>query len=196
MAENASSFTIVPGSSGSYRGDEIEDGWDIAHSRNPVGQSHFRPAALFQSRDVGNEDAAKAAFANATGECFDAKGPPQVANSLPSWKPRLCVFGEVASQRLRARTAGIASAMSVIFGLIFNTSLPIILDVDGVDWGYKTAWLFFGTGVVVCILLYFFLPECSRRNAAEVDEMYLKGVPAWKMHKFVTEVQTMHQIRT
>ncbi|KAM5343421.1 hypothetical protein ACJ41O_011958 [Fusarium nematophilum] len=103
--------------------------------------------------------------------------------------------GEVASQRLRARTAGVASGLSVVFGLTFNTSLPIILDVDGVDWGYKTAWLFFGTGVVVCILLYFFLPECSRRNAAEVDEMYAKGVPAWKMHKYVTEIQTLHQVR-
>ncbi|KAM6522876.1 hypothetical protein FALCPG4_012491 [Fusarium falciforme] len=102
--------------------------------------------------------------------------------------------GEVASQRLRARTAGIASGLSVVFGLTFNTSLPIILDVDGVDWGYKTAWLFFGTGVVVCILLYFFLPECSRRNAAEVDEMYAKGVPAWKMGKYVTEIQTLHQV--
>ncbi|KAH7121442.1 general substrate transporter [Dactylonectria macrodidyma] len=103
--------------------------------------------------------------------------------------------GEVASQRLRARTAGIASGMSVLFGLTFNTSLPIILDVDGVNWGYKTAWLFFGTGIVVCILLFFFLPECSRRNAAEIDEMYEKSIPAWKMHKHVTEVQTMHQIR-
>ncbi|KAL5338341.1 general substrate transporter [Aspergillus crustosus] len=34
--------------------------------------------------------------------------------------------GEVASQRLRARTAGVASALSVVFGLAFNTSLPII----------------------------------------------------------------------
>ncbi|KAL2802576.1 general substrate transporter [Aspergillus granulosus] len=97
--------------------------------------------------------------------------------------------GEVASQRLRARTAGVASALSVIFGLTFNTSLPIILDVNGVNWGYKTAWLFFGTGLCVCVLLYFFLPECSRRNAAEIDEMYEKGVPAWRMHKYVTDIQ-------
>lgn len=61
------------------------------------------------------------------------------------------------------------------------------------NWGYKTAWLFFGSGVVVCILLYMFLPECSRRNAAEIDKMYGKGVPAWKMKKYVIEVQTMHQ---
>lgn len=32
--------------------------------------------------------------------------------------------GEIASQRLRARTAGIAGALSVILGLTFNTSVP------------------------------------------------------------------------
>ncbi|KAJ0419747.1 MFS general substrate transporter [Aspergillus carlsbadensis] len=104
--------------------------------------------------------------------------------------------GEVASQRLRARTAGIASGLSVVFGLTFNTSVPIILDVNGVNWGYKTAWLFFATGVCVCVLLYFFLPECSRRNAAEIDEMYEKGVPAWRMHRFVTDVQSRVQVYT
>ncbi|KAL4903125.1 hypothetical protein BDW74DRAFT_169064 [Aspergillus multicolor] len=103
--------------------------------------------------------------------------------------------GEVASQRLRARTAGVASGLSVVFGLTFNTSVPIILDVNGVNWGYKTAWLFFATGICVCVLLYFYLPECSRRNAAEIDEMYEKGVPAWRMHKYVTDVQERAQVQ-
>lgn len=34
--------------------------------------------------------------------------------------------GEVASQKLRARTAGLAAGISVLFGLTFNTSVPII----------------------------------------------------------------------
>lgn len=34
--------------------------------------------------------------------------------------------GEVASQKLRARTAGLAAGSSVIFGLTFNTSLPVM----------------------------------------------------------------------
>ena len=36
--------------------------------------------------------------------------------------------GEVASQRLRARTAGLASAFSVVFGLIFNTTVPYMRE--------------------------------------------------------------------
>lgn len=34
--------------------------------------------------------------------------------------------GEIASQRLRARTAGLAAGISVLFGLTFNTSVPIL----------------------------------------------------------------------
>jgi hypothetical protein len=34
--------------------------------------------------------------------------------------------GEVASQKLRARTAGVAAASSVVFGLTFNTTVPLM----------------------------------------------------------------------
>ncbi|KAH8721814.1 sugar transporter [Ilyonectria robusta] len=100
--------------------------------------------------------------------------------------------GEVGAQRLRARTAGIAQGLAVIFGLIFNTTVPLMLDVNGANWGYKTAWLFFGTGSAVCVVLWFMLPECARRNAAEIDEMYEKGVLPRKMGKYVTEAQLMN----
>lgn len=63
------------------------------------------------------------------------------------------------------------------------------MDVNGVDWGYSTAFLFLGTGLVTCVLVYFYVPEPSRRNPAEMDEMYERGVPAWRMRKYVTDVQ-------
>lgn len=34
--------------------------------------------------------------------------------------------GEIATQKLRARTAGIAAGLSVLIGLTFNTSVPIM----------------------------------------------------------------------
>lgn len=36
--------------------------------------------------------------------------------------------GECSSQKLRVRTAGIAAALSVVFGLTFNTSVPIMSE--------------------------------------------------------------------
>ncbi|KAM9875955.1 hypothetical protein VD0002_g7282 [Verticillium dahliae] len=97
--------------------------------------------------------------------------------------------GEIASQKLRARTAGLAAGLSVVFGLTFNTALPVMLDTEGADMGYQTGWLFFGVGAVTCVVVWFFVPEPSRRNNAEMDEMYDKGVPAWKMKDYVTDVQ-------
>ncbi|KAH7143416.1 general substrate transporter [Dactylonectria macrodidyma] len=97
--------------------------------------------------------------------------------------------GEVASQKLRARTAGVAAASSVVFGLTFNTTVPLMLDADGANWSYKTAWLFFGTRLVTILVVYFYVPEPAQRNPAEMDEMYEKRVPAWKMRKYVTDVQ-------
>ncbi|KAM5345993.1 hypothetical protein ACJ41O_011854 [Fusarium nematophilum] len=101
--------------------------------------------------------------------------------------------GEVASQSLRARTAGLAAGISVIFGLTFNTSVPVMLDASGANSGYRTAFLFLGTGVVTCVIAYFYVPEPSQRNPAEMDEMYEKGVPARRMRKFVTDVQRLRQ---
>lgn len=109
--------------------------------------------------------------------------------------------GEVASQRLRARTAGISAAMGVIFGLTFNTSVPVMrmsihaigyltpVLQNGANMGYDTSWIFFGGGLVSVALSIVYLPETAQRNPAELDEMYLKRVPAWRMKRYVTDVQ-------
>ncbi|CAK7231026.1 hypothetical protein SBRCBS47491_007792 [Sporothrix bragantina] len=102
--------------------------------------------------------------------------------------------GEIASQKLRARTAGVAAAASVVFGLTFNTTVPLMLNTSGANWGYKTAWLFLGTGVAMVVIIFFFVPEPSMRNSAEMDEMYEKRVPPRKMRTYVTDVQRAAQV--
>lgn len=69
----------------------------------------------------------------------------------------------------------------------------IVVATEGADWGYDTAWLFFGLGSLVCIMVWFYVPEPSQHRYAEMDEMYSKGVPARKMRKYVTEVQLAQQ---
>lgn len=67
------------------------------------------------------------------------------------------------------------------------------VDTEGADWGYDTAWLFFGVGSLVCVMVWLYVPELSRRNYAEMDEVYANGVPAKKMRRYVTEVQLAQQ---
>ncbi|OCF35836.1 sugar transporter [Kwoniella heveanensis BCC8398] len=103
--------------------------------------------------------------------------------------------GEVPNQKLRARTSGLGSAIAVCFGLTFNTATPIMLQTNGANLGYDTAWIFLGFGTLVTILAVFLLPETAQRNPAELDEMYENGVPAWRMKKYVTEVQKAQAAR-
>ncbi|KAK6909183.1 sugar transporter [Kwoniella mangroviensis CBS 8886] len=107
--------------------------------------------------------------------------------------------GEVAAQKLRARTSGLGSGIAVIFGLTFNTSVPIMLLDGGKRLGnntYNTAFIFLGFGTVVWILTIFMLPEVASRNPAELDEMYEKGIAPWRMKNYVTDVQKAHTART
>lgn len=60
--------------------------------------------------------------------------------------------------------------------------------------GYYTGWLFFGLGILCTVIVWFFVPEPSRRNAAEMDEMYEKKVPAWKMSRYMTDVQREQEV--
>lgn len=46
-----------------------------------------------------------------------------------------------------------------------------------------------GTGTFVYILISFLVPETKGRTFAELDELFDRGVPAWKFAKTKTAVQ-------
>lgn len=69
----------------------------------------------------------------------------------------------------------------------------MLVDTEGVNWNYHTGWLFGGLGVIITVLVWSYVPETSKWNVAEMDEMYEKGVPAWKMSKYVTDMQRAQQ---
>ncbi|WWC91994.1 uncharacterized protein L201_006948 [Kwoniella dendrophila CBS 6074] len=107
--------------------------------------------------------------------------------------------GEVGPSHLRARISGLGSGIAVIFGLTFNTSVPIMLLDGGKRLGnntYNTAFIFLGFGSLVWILSIFMLPEVASRNPAELDEMYEKGIKPWRMRNYVTDVQKAQMART
>lgn len=52
-----------------------------------------------------------------------------------------------------------------------------------------------GLGVIANILGLFFIPETARRSPAELDELYEKRIPAWRMRGYVTDIQKTQRER-
>jgi hypothetical protein len=45
------------------------------------------------------------------------------------------------------------------------------------------------------ILGLFFIPETARRSPAELDELYEKRIPAWRMRGHVTDIEKTQRER-
>lgn len=68
---------------------------------------------------------------------------------------------EASTPRLRAKTAGTAAAGTAAVGLIFNYTVPIMLDVNGANWGNKIGFLWAGLTSLGTIVVFFMIPEVS-----------------------------------
>lgn len=53
-----------------------------------------------------------------------------------------------------------------------------VSDTQGANWGYRTAWLFFGTGIFTTIAAYFYVPETASRNAVSFAILEY-SLPPW-----------------
>lgn len=96
---------------------------------------------------------------------------------------------ETSNSRLRAKTAGIASAGGVIIGIIFSTSVPYMLNANYANWGLKTILFFAGISTPFVIASYFLMPDTSNRTPAELNEMFEKKVRPWRFRSYVTDAQ-------
>lgn len=50
-----------------------------------------------------------------------------------------------------------------------------------------TGFVWFGSTVVAILFIFFFVPEVRGRTLEEIEEMFNKGVPAWKFQSYVCE---------
>lgn len=68
-------------------------------------------------------------------------------------------LGEMSTVVLRAKTTGVAAAMTGVLNLITSYCVPILLSTTAANWGVKgTSFFFAGTGAVGWVLVYFFVP--------------------------------------
>ncbi|KAK5048260.1 hypothetical protein LTR84_005930 [Exophiala bonariae] len=97
---------------------------------------------------------------------------------------------EVSSPQLRAKTTACAAIIQACTGLIFSYTVPIMLSNQGAGWGQKIGLFFGGITFVYLLPVIFFYPETKNRTYEELDELFERGIPAWKFETTKTRHQT------
>ncbi|KAH6711365.1 putative transporter [Leptodontidium sp. 2 PMI_412] len=107
------------------------------------------------------------------------------ANGATGWG----FIGEISSQRLRPYTAGFGAAATCVVGVIMGVLVPYMTNVNKWGWGLKTAWFYVGVGAPFMLGMWYLIPETNGRSNAELDELFERGIKAWRFHKTETATQ-------
>ncbi|SPO03170.1 related to maltose permease [Cephalotrichum gorgonifer] len=99
------------------------------------------------------------------------------------------VLAEVATSRLRVKT--IAIGLTVMNGLtmMWSFTLPYLFNPDKANLGAKLAFIFGGLAILSLGFLWLYLPETAKRTYEELDEMFMKKVPARKFKEYKSDAQ-------
>lgn len=97
---------------------------------------------------------------------------------------------EVATARLRAKTIAIGIAFQSCWGIMWSFVLPYLFNPDKANLGGKLGFIFGGLSFPCIAFLWWYQPETRNRSYEELDEMFMKHVPARKFDTYVTDVQT------
>lgn len=100
---------------------------------------------------------------------------------------------EIATPRLRVKTAAIGYAASNIISVCWYFALPHMFNPNEGNLGGKIGFIYGGLSAIVIVLLYFYLPETRFRTYEELDEMFAKKVSARKFSSYVTESEQIGQ---
>ncbi|EEU37366.1 uncharacterized protein NECHADRAFT_86296 [Fusarium vanettenii 77-13-4] len=102
---------------------------------------------------------------------------------------------EVSSPLFRAKSTAFASIIQSASGVLFNYTVPLMLSNQNAGWGQKIGLFFGGITVVYLIPTIFLFPETKGRTYEELDELFERGVPAWKFATTETAHQRSVQLR-
>ncbi|CAK7198506.1 hypothetical protein SEUCBS139899_001167 [Sporothrix eucalyptigena] len=94
-----------------------------------------------------------------------------------SWGPvAWIVTSEVASNTLRSRTQGLATACTWTGTLVLQIVLPYLINADAADLGAKVGFIFGPLSLMGFVWAFFYLPETKGRSLEELDEMFANKV--------------------
>ncbi|CUM53828.1 unnamed protein product [Debaryomyces tyrocola] len=67
--------------------------------------------------------------------------------------------------------------------------LLFMFNPDQANMGSKINFIFAACCFISIFCFYFYLPETANRSFDEIDEMYIKKVPARKFRNFISDTQ-------
>lgn len=103
------------------------------------------------------------------------------------------ILCEVSTSRLRVKTIAIGLALQNALNTMWSFVLPYLFNPDKLNLGGKLGFIFGGLSVICLVYLWFYQPETAGRTYEELDEMFIKLVPARKFRTFVTDAQAKGQ---
>jgi SP family general alpha glucoside:H+ symporter-like MFS transporter len=98
------------------------------------------------------------------------------------------VVGEIASLRLRSRTQGLANIVLNVVQWLVGFVFPYMFNPDAGNLGGKVGFVFGATTFVGFLGCWLWLPETKNRTAAELDELFERGVNVRHFAKAETSV--------
>ena len=100
------------------------------------------------------------------------------------------VLTEVSTSRLRAKTIGIGLAAQGCLNIFWSFTLPYLFNPDKANLGGKLGFIFGGLCFPCIAFLWWYHPETKGRSYEELDEMFMKKIPARKFRTYVTDTQS------
>ncbi|CAI7656290.1 unnamed protein product [Penicillium bialowiezense] len=101
------------------------------------------------------------------------------------------ILAEVSTSRLRIKTIAIGLALQNALYTMWSFVLPYLFNPDQANLGAKVSFIFGGLATLCLVYLWFYQPETAARTYAELDEMFVKKIPARKFKRYQTDAQTM-----
>lgn len=99
------------------------------------------------------------------------------------------IIAEVATSRLRVKTIAIGIAFQYSLFVMWSFVLPKLFNPDQANLGGKTGFIFGGFSLFSIAYLWFYQPETAGRSYEELDEMFMKRIPARKFKNYKTEAE-------
>lgn len=99
------------------------------------------------------------------------------------------ILTETSTSRLRVKTISIGLALQYALNTMWSFVLPYLFNPDEANLGAKVAFIFGGLAIMCVVYLFFYQPETAGRTYEELDEMFMKRVPAREFKGYRTEAQ-------